>query len=79
MTIAVNVRIPAPRPSVRTRTAPSMDEVVSAVVAFLAVDGRAQRWLDAPRPCPCTRTGDECLRCYAVTVLARQAIAGGAT
>ncbi|MGD9749722.1 MAG: hypothetical protein AB7W59_01885 [Acidimicrobiia bacterium] len=50
---------------------------MSAVVAFLAEDGRAERWLDSPRPCPCTRTGSECEHCAIVTTLAQQALAGG--
>ena len=79
MTIAVNVRIPAPRlspdPSPQGR---STEQLLASAVAFLAADGRADRWLSSTRPCPCVLWGDECERCAFVTMLAQRAIAGGA-
>ncbi len=89
MTAALDVRVPSPRlspdptparrPSARTatRSAPSTEQVLAAVVAFLSLDGRAHRWLHQPRPCPCTRTGSECEQCAIVTTLAQQALARG--
>lgn len=91
MTAALDVQIPTPRLSpdptpvrrssarTATRTGPSTDQVLAAVVAFLATDGRADRWLRDPRPCPCVRWGDECELCAFVTKLAQRALAGGTT